>query len=79
MQRGEGRLLGPAGHGDFARARVHADPDASGIALRGPRDQLRLFDGGGADDHAIDSGAEPTLDRVEIANAAAELGGDVLG
>ena len=68
--------LGPAFDGDPAALGVDADRDAAGKCLARRADERRIAHGDRAEDDPRDALAEPGLDRREIADAAAELGGD---
>ena len=72
------RHLRPAVGRDLAFARVETDPDVAGERRAGVVQESRVLDGGGADDDVADAVVEIALDRVEVADAAAELHRDLL-
>ncbi len=67
------RGLRPAFDRDLAVARVEADRDAAREFFRGTPDQFGVAHRRGADDYARNAPGEPSLDGVEIADAATEL------
>ena len=65
--------LRPAVGRDLAVARVETDDDVAGKRIAGVVQEPGILHGGGADDHVADAVVEIALDRVEVADAAAEL------
>ena len=70
--------LRPAVGRDLAFARVEADHDVAGKRGAGVVQEARVLHGRGADDDVGDAVVEIALDGVEVADAAAELHGDLL-
>ncbi|MBA7687959.1 hypothetical protein ES703_96433 [subsurface metagenome] len=62
--------------GDIAVKGIDADDDGIAVALTGLFDEVGVFDGGGAQDYALDAGLEQLLYGLQVTDAAAELGGD---
>ena len=54
------------------------DDDLAGESAAGVLQEARVLDRGGADDHVGDAGVKVALDGVEVADAAADLDGDVV-
>ena len=52
---------------------VGPDHDAAGIGARRLFHELRIGEGGGAQDDAGDAGFQPAIDRLHVADAAAKL------
>ena len=65
--------LRPAVGRHLAVARVEADDDVPGKRRARIVQEPGVLDGGGADDHVRDAVVEIALDRVEVADAAAQL------
>src|ERR1700733_3036753 len=72
---GDLRRLGPTFDRDLAVAGVETHRDTAGKFPGGAFYQLRIAHRGGADDHPRNAFGEPGLDRVQVADAAAELNG----
>ncbi len=70
--------LRPAVGRDLAVARVEPDDDVAGKRGAGVVQEPGVLDGGGADDHVGDAVVEVALDRLEVADAAAQLDRDLL-
>ena len=70
--------LRPAVGRDLAFARVEADDDVAGERRAGIVQEAGVLHRGGADDDVADAVVEIALDRVEVANAAAQLDRDLL-
>ena len=68
--------LGPALHRHHAVLGIDADHDPAGKAPAGLLHQLRVALGGGADDHPGKTEGQIGLDGGDVADAAAQLGGD---
>src|SRR6185436_838088 len=77
VERGHLARLGPAFDGHLAVARVDAHGDAAGKIARRLAHQRRIAYRRRAENHPVDALAKPGDDGVEVANAAAELDGDV--
>src|SRR5690606_21447924 len=75
LQRRHLRRLRPALDCDLAVTRVEADRDAARKRFCGLLHQRRIAHRRSADDDARDALAEPALDRLQIADATAELHG----
>ena len=73
VERGQLRGLGPAFDRDLAVPGVEADRDALRKFLRRFLHQRRIAHRRGADDDAVDALLQPALDRLHVADAAAEL------
>ena len=70
--------LRPAVGGDLAVARVEADDDVPRKRVAGVVQEARVLHRGGADDDVGDAVVEIALDRLEVADAAAQLQRDLL-
>jgi hypothetical protein len=62
-----------------AASRIEAHGDLAGKGARGLAHQVGVLDRDGAEDHAGDPLLQPHLDRGHVADAAAELGGNIGG
>ncbi len=69
--------LRPAFDGDLAVARIDADGDAAGKVARRLAHQVRIAHRRRAENHPVDALVEPGGDGVDVADAAAELDGNV--
>src|SRR5690606_17928226 len=72
------RELAPAIGGDLAVARVQAHDDAAGEGAAGVMQEARVLYCGRADDDIRNAGVEVGLDRVQVADAAADLDRDLV-
>ena len=65
--------LAPAVGGDLAFTGVKADDDVAAKRGAGVLQEARVFDGRRADDNVAQPGVEVALNRVKVADAAAQL------
>jgi hypothetical protein len=65
--------LAPAVGGDKAVKGVDADDDGIAVAFTCLFNEVGVFDGGGAQDYALDAGLEEPVYGFDVADAAAEL------
>src|SRR5690606_5954804 len=65
--------LRPAVGGDLAVARIQADDDVAREGRAGVAEEARVLDRRRADDHVGDAVVQVVLDRVQVADAAADL------
>ena len=67
------RQLAPAVGGDLAVLGIEPDDDVAAEGGAGILQEARVLDRRRADDHVAQAGVEVALDRVQVADAAAEL------
>src|SRR6185369_3232454 len=70
--------LAPAIGGNLAVLGVQSDDDVAAESRAGIPEEARILDRGGTDDDVAQASVDVLLDRVQVANAAAQLHRDVI-